>query len=699
MSLKTLFYPKSVALIGASTREGSVGNEIAKNLVTQRYAGKLYLVNPKGGKLFGKTVHPDLKKIPVGLDLAIIAIPAVAVIDEVKRLVDRKVKAIVVISAGFSEAGNDAGEKELVNVCKQHDITLIGPNCLGILNPELKLNASFAPLMPEVGSIAFVSQSGAICASVLDYARREKLGFSKFVSVGNKAAVGEVEILEYLYHDTQTKIIALYVEELEHIEELRKTVVKITHGQPHKPIIVLKSGRTDQGRQAALSHTGSLGGSDKAYEALFAQTGMIRAETIDELFDFIECFARNRVLRDDRVAIITNAGGPGVLTADALVSDGLKLAQLSDATQIKLKTFLPPAANVKNPVDILGDAPAERYKRALEVVLDDPGVDAVQIILTPQSMTEVEATAKDIVALRKHSRKALEVTFMGQGLVQSGVDILNKNQIATSYFPESASKALAALFNFNTWLQPRRSRVSHFENINSNVVEKILDGYSDKEQQLVTMGDAFRILSAYGLPVVKRWTVTSEKEARELAQQATQPLALKIISPDISHKTEVGGVVLDVKPADLPKAYMQLVAHIGHVQPKADIQGVEVMPMITDAGVEVILGVTTDQRLGKQILVGLGGIYAEILQDTSWGLAPLTATDIERMMAHLKVTKIMSGLRGQPPLAIDAVTECLGRLSKLVTDFPAIQEIDINPLKVLESSKGALILDARMVVA
>lgn len=699
MSLDTIFYPKSVAVIGASHQAGTVGNEIAKNLATQGFRGKLYFVNPKGGRLYGHRVLVDPTGIKTPLSLAIIAIPAPLVVEEIKRLTLLGVKSVVVISSGFAESGNKKAQDELSKVCREKNITLIGPNCLGILNPDIKLNASFAPLMPTRGSIAFISQSGALCASVLDYARRLNIGFSKFVSVGNKALVGEAELLEYLYHDHRTKVIAIYMEELEEVELLKLIVPHITQGKPNKPIIVLKAGRTGEGQKAALSHTGSLGGSDQAYEALFAQTGMIRAQTIEELFDIIECFTRNQTLKNDRIAVITNAGGPGVITADALATNRLKLAQLSSQTIAKLKKFLPKSASLGNPIDILGDATAERYEKTLEAVLFDSNVDAVEVILTPQSTTEINKTAKAIVKLKKSFKKPLVVTFMGEGLVKSGVDILNENKVATTYFPEFAASALSALNVFRKWQEVKKQKPYHFKNINPKLVRHILDSNLAQIGKPFSMEMAFNILDAYGFPTVKRWIVTSKSSASKLATKIEGPLALKILSPDINHKSDVGGVVLNVQESNLAGNYQNLINKITETLPKARIDGVLVMPMINEDALELIIGAKTDARLGKQILVGLGGTFTEVIQDISWGLAPLTRNDIERMIAHLKIAKILAGLRGHEPFAVEKVVECLGRLSQLVVDFPQIYEVDINPLKVLSKGKDAFVIDVRMFTA
>lgn len=698
MSLRALFNPRTVAVIGASTVKGSVGNDIAQNLATQGYQGKLYFVNPKGGTLYGHRLLRDISEVNDEVDLAIVAVPAAAVITVLQQAFTKKLKAAVVISAGFKEVGKTHEEAALAQICEDHGVSLIGPNCLGLINPELKLNASFAPLMPQVGPIAFISQSGAICASVLDYARQRGMGFSKFISVGNKALIGETELLEYLYHDSQTKVIALYVEQLKEIQHLRQTVLKITRGKPSKPILILKSGRTAAGQKAASSHTGSLGGSDDGYEALFAQIGVIRAESISELFDFAGCFADNSLLKNNRVVVITNAGGPGVITADELLESGMRLAELSAETKSRLQQFLPAAASVRNPVDILGDADDERYQKALQLVLQDERVDAIQIILTPQSMTPVEKVAQAIVKARHRNKKPLVVTFMGQKLVEEGLDILHTHQVATTTFPEPGARSLGALHKFVQWLKPRNQRHFAYPDIDRERVQRLMAPFQGKAEKLLPLDVTMQILDAYGFPLVKRATVTTPAAALQFAQSVRGEVVLKVVSPDINHKSDVGGVMLHVTPDQVATAYAELLKRVKKNRPQARITGVEMMEMVSDEGLEIILGASSDRSLGKQLMVGLGGVYTEALQDVAWGIAPLTQADAARMIHSLKSAKILAGIRGQGPLASEVVVECLGRLSILVTDFPQIKELDINPLKVLSQKKGALVLDGRIIL-
>lgn len=702
MNLKPLFYPKSVAVIGASHKKGSVGNDLVKNLTSQGFKGKIYPVNPKGGRLYGLAVRKNLAEISGEVELIVVAVPAKIVPLVLKEAVQKKVKVAAVISAGFKEVGNRDLENEITQICQQGEVVLVGPNCLGVINPEIKLNAAFVPLMPSKGKIAFVSQSGALCSSVLDYAGGMGIGFSKFISIGNKAMVGELELLEYLYHDQETKVIMMYVEDLDRTRQLIKLATKITRGRPAKPIILLKSGRSEAGSAAAQSHTGAMGGSDVAYSALSAQAGMIRVDTIEEMFDLAEVFSQNHLLRDNQVAVITNAGGPGVITTDELVKEGLELAKLSAITQKRLRSFLPKAANTHNPVDILGDADAMRYKHALELVVADSRVDGVLVILTPQSMTEVEATARAIVKIKKQLRKPIVVSFMGDELVAEGQDILSHAGVTSMSFPEPAAQALSALYEFGQWLEPKDQTGFRFSDASSKQVHKLLEDVkqtSATNSVTLDVSRSFQILRAYGFSVVKSMIVESVSEARVVAKKFKSKVVLKILSPQVVHKSDVGGVVLNIAPSEIATAYRKIVMTVRRKVPKAQIDGVQISSMFGDDGLEIILGVNTDPQLGKLIMVGLGGVYTEVFKDVAWGLAPLTHYDVRRMVGSLKVAdKIFKGWRGQPPLDTEALERALGRLAQLVTVFPEIKELDMNPVKLLPKGQGVKILDARMVV-
>lgn len=702
--LDAVFEPHSVAVVGASHTTGKVGNDVVKNLVEAGFKGQIYPVNPKPGEIHGKEVFAELSELPHSPELVVIVVPAQVVPEVVHQTGEAGAKAVVIISAGFAETGNKHLQEYVVKLCQQYHLTLIGPNCLGVINPAHKLNASFAPLTPEAGSVAFLSQSGALCSSVLDYAGSMGLGFSKFISIGNKAMVGELELLQYLYRDRQTKVIMMYVEDLDQSAEIIKLAHTVTTGQPHKPIVMLKSGRSQAGAAASASHTGSLAGNDAAYNALSAQSGIIRVDTIAEMFHVADAFSDNRrLLRDKNIAVITNAGGPGVITTDALVEAGLRLATLSGSTQAKLQRYLPPAASITNPIDILGDADAIRYRTALELVLADSAVDGVLIVLTPQTMTEVEGTARAIAQLKQNTYKPIIVSFMGQDLVKTGQDILAEADVTTTEYPESAVSAFKALYEYKQWQQPKKQTHFSFRAMNTSSVTqqltKLKNQLESSKPSVLDVATSFRVLKTAGLPVVPSIQIANLKEAQAAVHhhQLGSSVAVKILSPDIAHKSDVDGVKLNVARAEIPKAYRQLVRKVRKKAPKARIQGVQVSSMAED-GLDMILGFSTDPRLGKLIMIGWGGIYTEILQDVAWGLAPLKKFDAERMIDQLKAKQILDGARGKPKLDTAALRTLLGQTSYLANHVPEIKELDMNPVRVLPAGQGVKILDARIVI-
>jgi len=698
MSLKSLFYPKSIAIIGASSREKTVGNDIVKNLVYQGYKGKIIPINPKIEELYGKKVFSDINLVDTTIDLAVVAIPAKFVPENLEQAAKKGAKAAIVISAGFKEIGNIELESQLKKVCEKNKISLVGPNCLGAINPEIKMNASFGQLMPELGSVAFMSQSGALCTAVLDYAKELGVGFSKFISIGNKADVNEIKLIKYLAEDDQTKVILIYAEELTNAPEFIELMKKINRGSNPKPVIVLKSGRTEAGAGAIASHTGSLAGGDTAYNALFKQAGIIRASSIKELFDLAQIFALNPLKKAKNLAIITNAGGPGVLTTDEATDNGLEMAKLSEDTTKKLKEFLPPAASSHNPVDVLGDARADRYKFALELIATDKNVDSIQVIMTPQSMTEIEETARVIIDARKHISKPIVVSMMGATTVRPGVDLLREEKVATASFPEPGAKALAQLDKFVSWHNTPLEKSMKFTDVDKEKVKRIFSEARKKGQTSFPEAEAMEIIKAYNFPVLQSEIAKSADQALEISKKFGSKLAMKIVSPDILHKSDVGGVMLNVTSEDIQKKYKQMIKTVSKNKPEAKLEGVLLMEMAPDNGTEVILGVNRAPGLGTMIMFGLGGIYVEVLKDVNFAYAPLTKSDSLDMISTLKTSDLFKGVRGEKAKDIEMLSECIGRLSQLVTDFPEIVELDINPLLALPKGEGAKVLDVRVVI-
>ncbi len=698
MSLQKLFYPKSIAIIGASSREKTVGNDVVKNLVQQGYQGKIIPINPKIDKLYGQKVYHDIKDVDQEIDLAVVAIPAKIVPANLEIAAQKGARAAVVISAGFKEMGNLELEEELKQVCAKNKIRLVGPNCLGVLNPEITMNASFGHLMPKAGSVAFMSQSGALCTAVLDYAQDLGIGFSKFVSIGNKADVDELSLIKYLAQDEQTKVILMYAEELQDAQRFIKTVQEINQGPNSKPVIVLKSGRTEAGAGAIASHTGSLAGGDAAYEALFNQAGMIRAKSVKELFDLAQVFSRNELTDLTNTAIVTNAGGPGVLTTDEVVDNNLKLADLTKATQERLKEFLPAAASVNNPVDILGDAKAVRYQQTLEIVAQDKQVDSLLVILTPQSMTEIDQTAQAVIATSKKTNKPIVVSFMGAKTVKSGVEAMSQAGISTTDFPEPAAKSLATLAKYAAQTNQEKSPVLKYDDVDQEKVAQIFAQARAKGQTSFPEAQAMAIVEAYKFPLLQSEVATSPEEAVTIAKKIGGKLAMKIVSDDILHKSDVGGVMLNLTAKNIKEKYQAMMKTVAANKPEAELAGVLLMEMAPDYGTEVILGVNKAPGLGTMVMFGLGGIYVEVLKDVNFAYAPLTEADAKRMINTLKTSDLFKGVRGQKPVDQEKLVECIGRLAQLVTDFPEITELDINPLLALPQGEGAKVLDVRVVI-
>lgn len=694
MNFDAIFYPKSIAIIGASSREKTVGNDVVKNLVRQGYAGKIYPINPKIEELYGLKVYEAIDKIEDSVDLLVIAIPAQFVAAEIKKGSSKGVKAAIVISAGFKEAGNLNLEKELAQTCRDLDITLVGPNCLGAINAEIQMNASFASVMPPVGDVAFMSQSGALCTAVLDYAKDLSIGFSKFISIGNKAALNELDLIKYLHADKKTKVICMYAESLENAPEIIEVLRKLNRGKNPKPIIVLKSGKTAAGAGAIASHTGSLSSGDSAYQALFAQAGMIRANSVNELFDLAQIFSMNDIQRVNNVAIITNAGGPGVLTTDAVIESGLELAKLAPATVEKLRSFLPASASTHNPIDVLGDAVGEVYEKTINTLAKDANIDAVILLLTPQSMTEPDKTAQAVVQMRQNSKKPIVVSLMGRKLVAEGVNILREQKIAVTAFPEPAAMALAKFAKFSNWSKKQNEEILSFSDVDKNSVAEIFAKAKSRGKTSFPEAEAMEIMRSYNFPLMKSAVVKSSQEALKVMQEFKCEVAMKIVSPDILHKSDVGGVSLNVTVDTVVDEYEAMMKRVSQNKPNAKLEGVLLLQM-AKKGTELILGINKNS-LGTMLMFGLGGIYVEVFKDVNFAFAPLTREDALNMINGLRSSKLLDGVRGEKPVDKEILVETIGRLAQLVNDFPEIVELDINPL--LANADGVKVLDTRVVI-
>jgi len=696
MSLQTFFYPKSVAIIGASRQKGKVGYEILVNLIAGGYPGKIYPINPKADEIEGIKVYPDLASIGETPELVVIIVPAQFVAGMLEECAKVNVKSVVIITAGFKEVGPEGKklEEEIVKIAKRAGIRFVGPNCLGVISPSHKLNACFGGDLPVPGGIAYISQSGALLAAILDTANASGIGFSSLVSIGNKADVDELDLVEAFGSQRETKVIAGYLESITDGNAFVREAEQISQ---KKPILLMKSGRTAAGAKAASSHTGSLAGGDVAYESAFTRAGVIRCESIKQQFDFAQAFANQPLPKGPNVVVITNAGGPGIMAADAIEQKGLTFAKLTDETKKKLAEKLPAAANVHNPVDVLGAALADRYEFAFDVVLDDPNVDAAIVLLTPQAMTQSKETAEALVKVcSKKKSKPVLACFLGAAKVDPGIQVLRKGGIPQYDSPESAVDTLYVMAEYVRW-KARPKRVVRLFSVNRRKVETILERHL--RQGLLDIGEAEakEIIEAYGFATPRGQVATTADQAANIAQQLGYPVVLKIWSPDILHKSDVGGVKVGLKSEqEVKDAFDLMMYRIPKKKPDAKILGVLVQEMVRTSGKEVIIGMHRDPQFGPLMMFGMGGVLVEVLKDVSFYLAPLTAEEAKQMLVATKTYKILQGVRGQEGVDIDTIAEGLQRVSQLVTEFPEIKEMDINPYVVGRPGTTSIAVDARI---
>ena len=695
--LDTFFNPQSVAVVGASRDPEKLGYSVLANLKEGGYQGHLYPINPKADEILGLKAYPSVLDIPDPVDLAVIVVPYPFVPGVLEQCGQKKVPSVVVITAGFREAGREGleRERELIEVAQKYNMCLIGPNCLGVIDTAAPLNATFAAGMPPGGPIAFMSQSGALGTAVLDMAMAGHIGFSKFASLGNKADVSEIDLLEAWGDDQASRVILIYVEGLPDGQKFIEVARKVTR---HKPVVAIKSGVTASGSRAVSSHTGSLAGSETAYKAAFRQAGVIRAASMEALFDYARAFAYQPLLQGDRIGIVTNAGGPGILATDALEHAGMEIARLEPETTQALTDYLPGAASVGNPVDVLGDALADRYEHALRLALDDANVDGLLVIVTPQAMTEIEQTAHAVGRMAQESDKPVLGCFMGEARIEAGVDVLWQYGVPNYPFPERAAAALAAMSAYRRErerpiFKPQPSEVC------IPVVRELFDRVRGEGRVSIGDAEAWTVLECYGFSVPKSRLAKTPDEAVEIADEMGYPVVMKVASPDILHKTDVGGVKLNLRSADdVRDAFDLIVYRAGRYVPGARIWGCQVQQMV-QGGREVLVGMSRDPQFGPLVAFGLGGIYVEALKDVAFRVAPFSRHEADEMIREIRSYRLLEGVRGEPPADHQAMVEALLRISQLVTDFPEIVELDINPLMVFEEGRGAMAIDMRLVLA
>ena len=695
--LDAIFAPETIAVIGTSTQKGKVGHDIFANILSGGYTGTLYPVNPKAKSVLSVKCYTSIANIPDPIDLAMVILPPKAALQAVKDCIAKGVKGIVIVSAGFKEVGGEGAqiEKDMAALCANAGVRLVGPNCLGVINPSPKvsLNASFSARMPAPGNVSFISQSGALCTAVLDYAADKGFGFSKFISIGNKADVDELDLLRYYYNDPDTDVVMIYMEELSRgAQEFITEVREMTSGTNPTHVIAIKSGSSDAGAKAAASHTGALAGSDALYDAIFTMSGILRCVSVNQLFDYAQAFAGNKYPTGDKIAIITNAGGPGIIATDMSEQSGLKLAQFSEDTIKELKKYLPATANFHNPVDVIGDAARDRYENTLTTVLGDRGVDAALIILTPQSMTDAIGTAEAIVNIARNSMKPIVCSFMGVVDVSDGVKLLQKHKIPVYPFPESAARSLGALRQGMKWLF-RRILPQFNLTYDTAKAKQIIDKYLKEGRMVLGELDGNEILKCYGFKTLPMALSKNKTKAGQIADKIGYPVVMKIVSPDILHKTDAGGVVVGLEDSEsVGQAFETIMEKAKAYNPDARIEGVLVQKL-APKGKEVILGLSKDPVFGHAVMFGLGGIFVEVYKDVAFRLSPMGRNVARRMVKSIKGYPIFKGLRGEKPSDIETVEKHIVSLKAMADNHPMIKELDINPLFVHEEGEGTTVAD------
>jgi acetyl coenzyme A synthetase (ADP forming)-like protein len=694
-SLDPFFRPQSVAVIGASRNPGTIGYQIVDNLLRHGYRGVVYPVNPNARAIHSIPAYPTVSAIPGSVDLAVVVVPKESVLQVVDECGQKGIQGVVVISAGFREVGGEGVGREevLLEIVRRHGMRLVGPNCMGVMNtgPEVSMNATFAPTMPPAGATSFLSQSGALGVTILDYASEYGIGIRQFVSIGNKPDVSGNDLLEYWENDPGTRLILMYLESFGNPKNFIPLARRVSR---KKPIAVVKSGRTQAGARAASSHTGALAGTDMAIDALLAQCGVLRAESIEELFDLAMAFEDLQSPAGNRVAIVTNAGGPGIIIADACESAGLEVVELGPETQARLRGIFPAEASVRNPVDMIASATGASYEVALRIVLADPGVDAaIAAFVPPLGVKQADIAASIVAACKDRREKPVLAVLMGREGLPQGIAELDEAGIPAYRFPESAARALAAMHRHRAWAERPVLEPESFD-VDRNAVNELLDRVLESGRLHLTEAEALDLFKAYGIPTIPYRVATSEEDAVEASLELGFPVVLKVLSPDVVHKTDVGGVAVDLRSADeVSGAYRSILSNVRKHHETASIHGV-LVEKFQKEGREVIVGMSTDARFGPILMFGLGGIYVEALKDVAFRVHPVTRIDAEEMIRSIRGFPLLEGVRGEPPADLEILAEVIQRISQLVGDHDRIQELDVNPFVALES--GGMALDAHV---
>ncbi len=696
---RAFFTPQSVAIIGASADPTKLSYAIVDNMSRYGFPGRIYPINPKGGIIVGHLAYPSVLDVPGDIDLAVIVIPAPLVAKAMEQCGEKGVKGVIVITAGFREVGGEGMkmERTLVEIANKYNMPMIGPNCIGIIDTVIPLNTSFTSGMPKPGNIAFMTQSGALAQAVLDWAAGQGIGFSRFVSIGNKADCNENDLIRAWGDDPSSQVILAYLEDIRDGSEFMR-LARQAGREKKTPIIAIKSGVTDAGTRAVSSHTGSLGGSERAYDAAFRQCGVVRANSIESLFGYSVAFAYQPLLRGNRIVVVTNAGGMGVMATDAIERAGLKMARLSPETIDGLIRDAPEIASALNPIDVRGDAYEDRYRIALRLALADPNVDGAIAILIPQELTPVKKSAKVIVEVA-HEFASLGKTvigcFMGEARSSEGVQILIEGGVPNYTFPERAADALRAMWEHRQWLDRPVEKPPHYE-IDRSKIRATIDAVHADHRTALVESEARAIAQAIGLTVPRTELARNADQAVAIAQTIGYPVVFKIASPDILHKSDIGGVKVGIaNDADARDAFDLVTYRAQRFMPDAQVWGVTVQQMVPP-GKEVITGMSRDPQFGPLLAFGMGGIYVEVLKDITFRIAPITRHEANEMIGEIRGAPLLRGVRGEKPSDLEAVSEALLRISQLVAEFPEIVEMDVNPLVV--HPRGAIAIDVRLVI-